>query len=326
MLVKKNREKKARMIVTRKWHIREKNREKRKHFIILKFEFMKLAEEYLFVSRDEHFIFFRWFFIVLIHLQNRKSAEDGESRLPSFSLFSRLSLSLSWMKRENVCQSTTIKWSIFDNIEELFKIIVKYINFSTHSFVVSFSRSQEDASFIKNNYSNIFVFCSFLDVDIFSTNFIADVFDEFNVNLNDDVIYRISEESASFRIFRNNANDVIIISNKILLIIMNDVFVTCFLNNVFVRIFDHCIMFSSSDLFFNYHYLSYILCFIVSIHIFHFVVLQRRLSQMRSDNDRLFILFHSFFFSDYEAVVILLRSNIMSVLELLKIFQRILFI
>jgi hypothetical protein len=297
---------------------------------------------YLFASEYEFSFWVLWVFEALDdlevdvslsrnvrHLQNRKSAEDGESRFPPSSLFSRLSLSLSWVKRENVCQSTTIKWSIFDSIEWFFKIIVKYFNFSTHSFVVSFNRFQENASFIKNNYSNIFVFCSLLDVDVSSTNFMTDVFDEFNVNLNDDFIYRISEESAFFRIFKNNANDVIIINNKIHLIIMNDVFVICFLNNVFVyisRLFDHCIMFSSSDLFFIYHYLSYILCFIVSIHILHFVVLQRRFSQMRSNNDRLFILFHSFFFSDYEAVVILLRSNIMFVLELLKIFQRILFI
>jgi hypothetical protein len=143
------------------------------------------------------------------------------------------------------------------------------------------------------------VFCFLLDVDVSSTNFIVDVFDEFNVNLNDDVIYRISEKFASFKVFRNSVNDVIIINNKIHLIIMNDVFVIYFLNNVFVytsRLFDHCIMFSSSDLFFIYHYLSYILCFIVSIHILYFVVLQRRFSQMRSNNDRLLILFHSFFF------------------------------
>jgi NADPH-dependent 7-cyano-7-deazaguanine reductase QueF-like protein len=71
------------------------------------------------------------------------------------------------------------------------------------------------------------VFCSLFDVDVSSTNFIVDVFDEFNVDLNDDVIYRISEESASFKVFKNSANDVIIINNKIHLIIMNDVSVIC---------------------------------------------------------------------------------------------------
>jgi hypothetical protein len=263
------------------------------------------------------------------HLQNRKPTENDESRLSSFSLVSRLSLNLSWVKRENVCQSTTIKWSIFDNIKKLFIIFVKNINFFTHNFVVCFNHFQKNASFINDNFFNIFVLCFFLDIDVSSTNFIVDVIDKFNVNLNDDVIYRISEESTSFKIFRNNANDVIIINNKIHLIIMNDAFVICFLNDVFIytsKILDHCTMFNSSNFFSIYHYLSYILRFIVSIHIFHFLVFQRRFSQMRSNNDCLFIFFHSFFFSNYKAFVILFRSNIMFVLEFLKIFQRILFI
>jgi hypothetical protein len=118
--------------------------------------------------------------------------------------------------------------SIFDNIKRFFKIIVKNINFFTHNFVVNFNHSQKDASFINDNFSNIFVFCFFLDVDVFSTNFIVDIINEFNVNLNDDVIYRISEEFAFVKIFKNNVNNVIIINNKIYLIIMNDVFIIFF--------------------------------------------------------------------------------------------------
>jgi hypothetical protein len=44
--------------------------------------------------------------------------------------------------------------------------------------------------------------CFFFYVDVFSTNFIVDVIDEFNINLNDDVIYRISEEFAFFKVFK----------------------------------------------------------------------------------------------------------------------------
>jgi hypothetical protein len=54
------------------------------------------------------------------HLQNRILAADDESELSS--------LSLSWGKRENVCQSTAIKRSINDIISDYFEINQKFDN------------------------------------------------------------------------------------------------------------------------------------------------------------------------------------------------------
>jgi hypothetical protein len=65
---------------------------------------------------------------VYVHLQNRIPAADDESRLSPLSLVSRLSLSPSWVKRENVCQSTTIKTSINDIISDFFEINQKFDN------------------------------------------------------------------------------------------------------------------------------------------------------------------------------------------------------
>jgi hypothetical protein len=74
--------------------------------------------------------------ILYLHLQNRVSTEDDESQLSSLNRVSRLSLSLSWVKRKNVCQSITIKWRKFDNNERFFMIFVKNINFSKNKFIV----------------------------------------------------------------------------------------------------------------------------------------------------------------------------------------------
>jgi hypothetical protein len=64
----------------------------------------------------------------LRHLQNRIPAADGGSRLPPLSLVSRLRLSLSWVERENVCQSTAVKRSTNDIISDFFEINQKFDN------------------------------------------------------------------------------------------------------------------------------------------------------------------------------------------------------
>jgi hypothetical protein len=70
MFVKKNREKKSKNDRDKKMTCSWKKIVKKENILlVLEFEFMKLAEEYLFVSRDEHINFFRWFFIALIFVR-----------------------------------------------------------------------------------------------------------------------------------------------------------------------------------------------------------------------------------------------------------------
>jgi hypothetical protein len=72
---------------------------------------------------------------------------------------------------------------------------------------------------------------------------------------------------------------------------------------------------------FIYHNLSYI-----SFHLrfSNLVILQCCFSKKRSDDDRMFILFYSFSFSDYEVLILVLRVNHMHILWFVQIFQRIL--
>jgi hypothetical protein len=145
-------------------------------------------------------------------------------------------------------------------------IFFKNINFFIHNLVVNFTHSQEDEDLINDNFFNIFVLCFLLDVDVFSTNFIVDVIDKFNINLNDDVIYKNSKKFAFFKVFKNNANDVIIINNKIHLIIINDVFIIYFSNNVCIYIQKYSIIAQCSIL----QIFFYLLLFIVHVILCYF--------------------------------------------------------
>jgi hypothetical protein len=75
------------------------------------------------------------------------------------------------------------------------------------------------------------------------------------------------------------------------------------------------------SLFFIYENLSYI-----SFHLrfSNLVILQRCFSRKRLNDDRMFILFYSCFFSNNETLILVLRVNHMYILWFVQIFQRIL--
>ncbi len=186
--------------------------------------------------------------MILIHLQ---------SRVSSFSHVSRLSLSLSWVKRENVCQSITIKWRIFNNNEIFFVILVKNIDFFKNRFIVDCVISSKNTNFINDNFSKIFVHCSlddlcfFFDINVYFADVVADFFDNFNVVYSDDVNDKISRNFMFFIMFRINAFDVKIINERNYLIFINAAFVICFLIHVIFftsRKYDDRIIFNFSKI------------------------------------------------------------------------------
>ncbi len=213
-------------------------------------------------------------FLQLIkHLQNRVPAENDESRLSSLSRVSRLSLSLSWVKRENVCQSIAIKWRIFDSNERFFMIFVKNTNFCKNRFIVDCVLFQKNTSLINENFLNVFVhcfiddFCSFLDINVYFADVVVDLFNVFNAVYNHDVDDIISWNSMFFMMFRINAFDINVINEKIHLISMNVAVVTCFLIHVIfftTRKYDDRIMFSSSKIVYFVFYLSQFIVHIIS--------------------------------------------------------------
>ncbi len=205
------------------------------------------------------------------YLQNRVPAGGDESRLPSFSRVSRLSLSLSWVERENVCQSITIKWRIFDSNERFFMIFVKNISFSKNKFIVNCVLFRKNTSLINDNFLIIFVrcfiddICFFLDINVYFANVVVDFFDVFNAVYNHDVDDIISRNFMFFMMFRINAFDVNVIIERIHLISINVAVVTCFLIHVIFftsRKYDDRIMFNSSKI---VHFVFYLSQFIVHI-------------------------------------------------------------
>jgi hypothetical protein len=63
----------------------------------------------------------------------RELAADGGSWLPPPSRLSRLSLSPSWVERENVCQSSAVKRSINHIISDFFEINLKFASLKDFS-------------------------------------------------------------------------------------------------------------------------------------------------------------------------------------------------
>ncbi len=195
-------------------------------------------------------------------------------------------------------------------------IFVKNINFFKNTFIVDCVIFSKHTSFVNDNFSKIFVhcffddFCSFLDINVYFANVVADFFDNFNVVYNNDVNDKISRNFMFFIMFRINAFDVKIINERISLIFMNAAFMICFLI--------HVIFFTSRkyddrkiNMIFIYHNLSYIL---FHLRFSNLVILQRCFSKKRLNDDRMFILFYSFFLTNYEVLILVLRVNHMYIL------------